>query len=461
VLAFASFVRTIAAMSIEPADRSPPARPTSVRFLIIGLCVAMSVLLYLDRFALGPVTTTMLEELSLDEEQFGRAVGAFFFAYALMQIPSGWLSDTFGARWTLALYVVLWSLATIGLGLVQGLLAITLMRVMLGITQAGAYPAAASLVKRWIPYAGRGRANSSVSMGGRAGGLLAFFCTPLLMLLVGQWTGWEIGRWRVVFALYGSLGLVWAVAFVWLYRDRPAEHPACNAAERELIAGQTESRPARRRFDLPILAMLASKEVWLMCIIGFCVNIGWIFLVSWLPHYLVIKYGDYVTAHIGPQHVVVNVFTAATGLAGMCGSLLGGTATDILVRRFGPIWGRRLPGLCSGGIVAAIYVVAPQLPGVWLFVAAMIAVSFTIDFGLGATWATYQDIGGRHVAAVLGFGNMCGNLGAAYFSWKIGQLAKGGEWNTVFLMSAGAMLIAASAWLLLDATRPVVREEAS
>jgi len=176
-------------------DRSPPPKsaasePTHVRYLIVALCVAMSVLLYLDRFALTPITSTILADLKLDEEQFGRAVGAFFLVYALCQVPARWLSDTLGARWTLAIYVVGWSLATMGLGLATSLVGITTMRMMLGAAQAGAYPAAASLLKRWIPAAARARANNVVSMGGRAGNLLAQFVTPLFALAVASVVGW-------------------------------------------------------------------------------------------------------------------------------------------------------------------------------------------------------------------------------------------------------------------------------
>jgi nitrate/nitrite transporter NarK len=100
----------------------------------------------------------------------------------------------------------------------------------------------------------------------------------------------------------------------------------------------------------------------------------------------------------------------------------------------------------------------PQLSGLWPFVAAMIAIAFTIDFGLGATWASYQDIGGRNVAAILGVGNMCGNLGAAMFGRLIGMLADNDQWNAVFYIAAGAMFTAACGWMLFNASRPVVRE---
>ena len=100
-----------------------------------------------------------------------------------------------------------------------------------------------------------------------------------------------------------------------------------------------------------------------------------------------------------------------------------------------------MPGLTAGYLAVALYLVAMQLTSVWPLVAVMLVISFTIDFGLGASWASYQDIAGRHVATVLGIGNMCGNLGAAGFGYYIGVLAKADQWNTVFLIAGLAMAV--------------------
>ncbi|MDX1945608.1 MAG: hypothetical protein SFU86_09370, partial [Pirellulaceae bacterium] len=86
-------------------------------------------------------------------------------------------------------------------------------------------------------------------------------------------------------------------------------------------------------------------------------------------------------------------------------------------------------------------------------------ISMAIDYGLGATWASYQDIGGRHVASILGVGNMCGNLGAALIGLLIGILADADRWNTVFLISSAGMGTQALCWLFFDASRVISREE--
>ena len=432
--------------------------PTRIRYLIVALCVGMAVILYLDRFALMPIASTVLVDLELDEEQFGRAIGAFFLIYALCQVPAGWLSDRFGARWTLAAYVAAWSAATIGLGLARSLFAITAMRMLLGAAQAGAYPAAASLLKRWVPAAGRARANTIVSVGGRAGNLLAQFLTPILAALALSLLAWQTGGWRIVLALYGCLGLIWSALFIWLYRDTALAHPWCNAAERDLI-GHTPPPPKQSGDGLQLaLGILTSPEVWLISIMSVAVNVGWIFLVTWLPHYLSAKHGSELSQYFDSTQVFAGTLTAIAGFGAMLGGLAGGAAADRFVATYGLKWGRRLPGLMAGLIAAVLYLIATQKTSVWPFVALMIAISFTLDFGLGAIWASYQDIGGRHVATVLGIGNMCGNLGAAFFSYYIGVLAKADRWPTVFLIASLAMLLYGCGWLLFDARRSVVRE---
>jgi len=434
-------------------------RPTCVRFRVVALCLAMAVLLYLDRFALTPITSTILTELAFDEQQFGRVVGAFFLVYAFCQVPAGWLSDRLGARWMLALFVALWSLATIGLALANSLIAFAGMRMLLGAAQAGAYPAAAGLLKRWIPLASRGRANTMVSTGGRGGHLIALFLTPALALAALHLLGWQAGGWRLALGLYGLLGLAWALLFVWVYRDSPAEHPWCNDAERRLIGDERPAtRPTVSDYRRFVVALLTSREMLLMCVINVAINIGWIFLVTWLPRYISVQYGDELSRYTRQPEVVIGLLAVLPAMASIVGGLCGGAATDLLVRRYGRTWGRRLPGLTAGAIVSGLYLAATQC-STWLsFLAVIIAIAFIIDFGLGASWASFQDIGGRQVAVVLGVGNMCGNLGAAFFGSYIGTLASGGHWTAVFVIAAVAMGINAASWALFNAARPILPE---
>jgi MFS family permease len=108
-----------------------------VRYGVLVFSVTMSVVLYLDRMSIAVAVPAMQADLKLDLAQMGDSLAAFFWCYALFQVPAGWLGDRWGGRRILTLYVVAWSLAIAGVGLAAGFLSLVLMRSLLGIGQAG------------------------------------------------------------------------------------------------------------------------------------------------------------------------------------------------------------------------------------------------------------------------------------------------------------------------------------
>jgi MFS family permease len=441
--------------------------PTGVRYRIVALTIAMAIILYLDRWALNPITATVVKDLQTNKENFGWSNTAFFWAYAICQVPAGWLADRFGARRMLAVYVVAWSLATIALGFVPGLFALIALRGVLGAAQAGAYPAAGSYLKSWTNLTSRARANSLVAAGGRVGALLAFLITAWLGLQLQRYLGLPQG-WRGSLVIFGCLGLVWTALFFWYFRDRPGEHRGCNAAELAIIGSDP---PGSKVVPLPILKLLLSLNVWILSLSGFLVNVGWIFLTAWQTTYILDTFSDQLRSWVPAdaneaeiakvQEVFASWMTALPLCFAILGGVVGGIAADFFLRRFGPIWGRRVPGLLAGGISGAAYVVCHFVDNVWIFLGLMLFISFAIDFGLGALWATYQDFGGRHVGSVLGFANMWGNLGAGLCGWYYGRLARLDQWPLVFTISAVALFLMSASWLLVDPTRMLDKEEAS
>lgn len=162
----------------------PVARPTGVRHLIVLLLTLMSVLLYLDRFCVSFAGDYIKEDLGLSQTQMSLLLGPFFFLfYALAQVPSGWLSDRYGARLMLSIYVVAWSLFTAQMGLVAGFAMLLVARLMCGITQAGAYPTSGGVISRWVPLSKRATASAWVGLGGRIGGAMAPVLTAFLMVV--------------------------------------------------------------------------------------------------------------------------------------------------------------------------------------------------------------------------------------------------------------------------------------
>ncbi len=162
----------------------PPSSPTRVRYLVVAVTALMAVLLYLDRFCISFAEVFIKEDLGLTDSQVGWMLSAFFWTYALSQVPSGWLTDRFGPRVMLTSYVLGWSLLTGLTGAAAGFGMLILLRFGFGIAQAGAYPTGASIIGRWMPLSARATASSVVSVGGRVGGWLALFASgPLIVWL--------------------------------------------------------------------------------------------------------------------------------------------------------------------------------------------------------------------------------------------------------------------------------------
>lgn len=423
-----------------------PGQPTRVRYGVVAFSVGMALILYLDRMAIGVALPAIADDLGLSLTEVGDSVAAFFWSYALMQVPAGWLGDRWGGRRALTLYVVAWSVAMIGLGMAGGLISLIVMRGLLGVGQAGAYATTAGFLRRWIPLQRRGLANSAVTLGGRAGGVLAPALTPVLMGAAALWLG-TVDRWRPVFIAYALIGFVWAVAFWFWFRDTPAEHPGVNDAERDLIGDvepPVESRATsgepRARMSLGVL--LGNRSLRRLSVVNFFINVGWIFLATWLPTYLMKVHG------VSEQQA--GFYTSLTAASGMAGCLSGGFATDWLMARFGLVWGRRIPSVISYSGASIGLGACWLLDDTGAIVTVLVVASFFGDFALGALWATYQDIGGPWSGTVLGWANMCGNIGAACAISVIGRLVDGYGWPATFVMAGGAYAIGAVTWLGVD-----------
>ncbi|MBL8794697.1 MAG: MFS transporter [Planctomycetia bacterium] len=436
-------------------------RPTRVRYWVVGLGTLMAVVLYLDRFCLSITLDDIKKDLGLSDEQKDWLLSAFFLTYALGQVPAGWLSDRYGARAMLSLYVLLWSLFTGLVGLADSFIVLLFLRFGIGLAQAGAYPTGASMVGKWVPFTARGLASAMVSTGGRIGGVAAPVLTAFLMaeaLRLSQTVDHSLARidgvaWRSVMLLYGGAGVVVAWLIWRVVRNRPREHPGCNDAELRLIE-EGSPPPAGKPGALPIRYILTSRSLWLSSLSQIGTNFGWVFILNSLPSYLLNVHNVALR-----QRGVMGMLPILVGLFGM---LFGGWLTDRLTQLFGVRWGRRAPmALTRFSAMAGFLLCIPLSDSAWGVTFALCLVALSTDLGTASIWAFMQDVGGKHVGSVLGWGNMWGNLGAAISPLVLGYVLKSynQNWDMVFLACSGAFLLSGLAALGVDATIPVVPPE--
>jgi MFS family permease len=171
-------------LSLDRATDLPLPRSAGVRYTIILTTSLAAVLLYLDRVCISIAGIYIQEDLRLSEVQMGWVFSAFFWAYGVGQVPAGWFGDRFGPRRMMTLYILAWSAFTALTSAATGLAALLAARFAFGLAQAGAYPTAASLLRRWVPVAGRGLAGGLVSLGGRIGGAIAPLLTALMLVVL-------------------------------------------------------------------------------------------------------------------------------------------------------------------------------------------------------------------------------------------------------------------------------------
>ena len=376
----------------------------------------------------------------------GWVFSAFTFAYAIFEIPSGYLGDRWGQRRALTRIVLWWSAFTMLTAATMGLASLFIVRLLFGAGEAGAVPNSAGTVSRWFPAAQRGRAMAAVCIGHAIG---ASATVPLVLNLI------DAQGWRWPFVEFGLLGLLWCAVWYWWFRDLPEEHAAANEAEVRLIRADGTSAASGHKLEVGWGQLLANRNLWTICAMYFCYGFSLYFYINWLPTYLLNARGF--------SKEYTGYFSALPWLFGALAFLIGGWATDAIVARTGS---RRLArrGLGIFGLLmsaACLMVVALAANRVVsaLFIACALFFQFLTT---PSCWAVCIDTGRRIAGIIAGAMNMTGNLAGAIAGVAVGYIVERyGSWPLAFYLAAGLLVGGALLWLLIDPETPMLCEKAS
>jgi MFS family permease len=399
---------------------------------VVAFVLALVAVSYLDRVCISTAAPAIKADLGLSDSQMGFVFSAFTLAYALFEVPSGWFADRFGARVTLTRIVVWWSAMTAATGLAGGLFSLVSLRFLFGMGEAGTLPATARAFARWLPESERGRAFGLAIMTGALGGAAT---QPLVVALL------SCTSWRIVFAIFGAVGIVWAVAWWRWFRDDPHDHPAVHPAEiDEIVAG---GGGARRHGRVPWRALPRNSSLVALCGMYAAGIYGWYFYLTWLPTYLLRGRG-FDLRQVG--------WLAALPLLGIAaGVVVGGWLSDRLVGLLGHRRGRSAPGVAGFPLAALAIVGAVTTSDPPTSAGLMAAAAGLAALGVAPAWAVSTEIGGVHAGVVTGAMNTFGNLGGAASPLVVGFcLERWSSWQAPLLSVAGLYLVAALCWLLVD-----------
>ncbi len=449
-------------------------QPTRTRHWVIVLAITLAVVQYIDRTAISQAKGDIAKDLKFSDNQMGWIFGAFALAYALFEIPTGWLGDKIGARKVLVRVVLWWSFFTAATGWAWSYASMLVTRFLFGAGEAGCFPNLTRAFSSWLPKSERTRAQALMWMGARWGG--AF--TPLLVVIVMYFV-----NWKTAFQLFALLGVAWAIVFWLWFRDNPRDHRGVNAAELALLKENekiTESHAA-----MPWRKLVTSPTMWFLWAQYFCLSYSWYFFVTWLPDYLKTNgrpllsnsFLSWLATNMAgtvPKELIPKILNSV--LAGVplffggFGSIVAGLVAGRLIARGARVTiVRRSFGFIGLTGAAALLMTSYYIRDPLLAMFAMGMASFCNDLTMPGSWASCMDIGGKYAGTVSGSMNMMGNFGGLVGPTVVGYLlsvtattnAAGDvvkNWLPVFVIASVTYFLGAFCWLFIDPVTPLEAE---
>jgi MFS transporter, ACS family, hexuronate transporter len=284
------------------------------RWLIAGLLFFISTIAFLDRQTLSVLETTLEKLLRFSPSEYSYIVTGFLIATGFGYLFAGRMIDQFGVRTSFAVALTAWSVAAVAHSLAAGWISLLVLRVVLGLGESFYTPAAARVLRDWIPQRERGVCWAVFSTGNFIGAMIA---PPLVVWLTLRYC------WQLSFIATGTSGFVLLGAWLWFYHS-PERHPMLSAAERTVILTGRGSTPAAQE-NIPTFRLLCQPGVRSFFFTRFLTDPFTFFFLFWLPAYLQTSRG-FSLATTGTMAWI-------PFLGADLGALASGALSDFLVRR--------------------------------------------------------------------------------------------------------------------------------
>jgi MFS transporter, ACS family, hexuronate transporter len=266
-----------------------------MRWWIVGLLFTAAVLNYIDRQTLSALAPTIQKDLGMTDSDYANIVNIFLIAYTIAYIISGRIVDKIGTRTGTFIFVVWWSVSNMLTAAARGMTSLGTYRFMLGLGEAGIWPAASKAVSEWFPAKQRAFAIGLYTMGATIGATVApYIVIPLAtyayadkMPSIANWLGEGTG-WRLAFIITGFIGLLWVVPWLLIYRS-PQKSKLITKEELDYIEqddkGHTNERTATSD-TWSWKKVLTFRGTWLLLLARLITDPVWYFFQFWFPKYL-------------------------------------------------------------------------------------------------------------------------------------------------------------------------------
>lgn len=365
------------------------------RWTVVFLIFLATSINYMDRANLGIAGPDMMKSIGLSKTEFGLLGSAFFWTYALMQIPMGSIVDKLGPKVTYGVAIIWWSVfsaftaAGRSVGMLLGI------RALMGIGEAPAFPTNTRVISDWLPSKERGIANGLFSMGIAVGSGLT---TPVVAWIVQTY------GWRTSFIVTGAIGVIWGLLWLTSFKNKPSEDKRVNKAELDYILdGNKPETVEEKSHGLKWYHLLRYRNVWGILFGLFAQDYLLYLMLTWLPTYLVVE------RHMTLLKAGFN--SVVPWIAASVGAVLGGYLSDRLIKNgWAPISARKM-NMTIGMILSLAIIPAAFVTNVS---SALTLISISLGgmmFANGGSWAIVADIAPKSMVGTLaGMQNFIGNI---------------------------------------------------
>jgi ACS family hexuronate transporter-like MFS transporter len=375
------------------------------RWFIVALVLIATTINYIDRQIIGLLKPILEVEFGWSESDFSRIVMAFSAAYAIGLLTMGRLVDFLGTKKGYAIAVIIWSLAGMLHAVARNIAQFMTVRIVLGIGEAGNFPAAMKVVSEWFPKKEKALATGVINSGASIGVVAALLITPLIL---------NYYTWKEVFWITGGLGFVWLILWQ-LFYEIPSRQKRISEEELELITSGQEQFETQTSKPLPWKKLLTFPQTWAVVAGKFFIDPIYWFFLFWLPSYFATTFGLDLKK---PSLPLMTIYLATT-----VGAIGGGYLSSALVKKGWTTVSARKSTLLMVAIFELMIIGMQFVTDVWVAVAVL-----SLAVALHQAWSTNvftlaADLFPKEsVSSVAGLAGMAGAVGGILFPILVGHL---------------------------------------
>ncbi len=409
------------AASALSAEQAPPGG--RYRWTICSLLFVATTINYIDRQVLGILAPDLQKAIGWSEIEYGYIVVAFQAAYALGLPLFGRFIDRYGTKLGYTISIVGWSVAAMAHALASSALSFGIARALLGVSEAGNFPASIKTTAEWFPKKERALATGIFNSGANIGAVVAPATVPWLA---------EHWGWGGAFIATGAIGFFWIIAWLLLY-ERPEISKRVSKEELAFILSDREEATKEK---VPMAVLFRHKETWAFVLGKFLTDPIWWFYLYWLPKFLHTQYGLTLT-NLGLPLIAIYTMTTV-------GSIGGGWASSRLIASGWAVNSSRklVMLICALLVVPIIFMSGSS--NLWIAV-LFIGLAAAAHQGWSANIFTLVSdmFPKKAVGSVVGLGGMAGSVGGMLFSMTAGYLLEWtGSYMTLFYIAGSAYVLA-------------------